>query len=153
VKLIIKKATVRDARNIHTLINRFARKDKMLPRSLNEIYEDIRSFYICKDRDKIVGTSSLNIMWEDLAEIRSIAVLKEYRNSGIGRKLISRCLKEAKGLGVKKVFVLTYNPEYFIKLGFKDIDKNSLPQKIWGECLKCPKFPQCDEIAVIKTLR
>jgi amino-acid N-acetyltransferase len=92
-------------------------------------------------------------MWENLAEIRSIAVLKDYRNRGVGKKLIDRCLNEAKELGIRKVYILTNNPAYFIKTGFKDIDKNSLPQKIWGDCLTCPKFPECDEVAVIKTLK
>jgi amino-acid N-acetyltransferase len=151
--LIIKKATVQDAKSIHSLINKFAKKDKMLPRSLNETYENIRNFFICKDKNKIVGTSALHIMWEDLAEIRSIAVLKEYQNKGIGKKLIEHCLQEAKALGLKKVFVLTYNPGYFLNNGFKYIDKNTLPQKIWGDCLKCPKFPECDEVAVITTLK
>jgi amino-acid N-acetyltransferase len=149
--LKIRKATVKDAKTIHSLINRFAQKDKMLPRSLNEIYENIRNFFICTNKSKIVGTSALHIMWEDLAEIRSIAVLREYQNKGIGKKLIEECQKEAQSLGVKKIFVLTYNPEFFKKIGFHEIDKNTLPQKIWGDCLKCPKFPECDEVAVIKT--
>jgi amino-acid N-acetyltransferase len=153
MKLIVKKATVQDAKSIHSLINRFAQKDEMLPRSLNEIYENIRNFFICKDKNKIIGVSALHIMWENLAEIRSIAVLKDYRNRGVGKKLIDRCLNEAKELGIRKVYILTNNPAYFIKTGFKDIDKNSLPQKIWGDCLTCPKFPECDEVAVIKTLK
>lgn len=124
----------------------------MLPRSLNEIYENIRDFFVYKDNDKLMGASALHILWEDLAEIRSLAVSKECQNKGIGKKLIERCLKEAKSLGVKKVFALTYTPQFFKKLGFKDIDKNSLPQKIWGDCLKCPRFPQCEEVAVIKIL-
>jgi amino-acid N-acetyltransferase len=143
--LKIRKATVKDAKTIHSLVNRFAQKDTMLPRSLNEIYD------ICTNKSKIVGTSALHIMWEDLAEIRSIAVLREYHNKGIGKKLIEECLKEAQALGVKKIFVLTYNPDFFKKIGFHEIDKNTLPQKIWGDCLKCPKFPECDEVALIKT--
>jgi amino-acid N-acetyltransferase len=149
--LKIRKATVKDAKTIHSLVNRFAQKDTMLPRSLNEIYENIRNFFICTNKSKIVGTSALHIMWEDLAEIRSIAVLREYHNKGIGKKLIEECLKEAQALGVKKIFVLTYNPDFFKKIGFHEIDKNTLPQKIWGDCLKCPKFPECDEVALIKT--
>ncbi len=149
----IKKAALKNVKAIQSLINKFSKKDEMLPRSLNEIYENIRDFLICEHKGEIVGTSALHIMWEDLAEIRSIAVLKEYRNKGLGKKLIDKSLDEAKSLGVKKVFVLTYNPDFFKKLGFRDINKDKLPQKIWGDCLKCPKFPQCDEVAVIKTLR
>jgi amino-acid N-acetyltransferase len=91
-------------------------------------------------------------MWENLAEIRSIAVLGDYQHRGIGKKLIGECLNEAKELCVNKVFVLTYQPDFFKKMGFRLIDKNTLPHKIWGDCLKCPKFPQCEEVAVIKSL-
>ncbi len=149
----IKKATVNDAKLIHSFINKFAKKDEMLPRSLNEVYENIRDFFICKDRKKLIGASALHIMWDNLAEIRSIAVLKKYQHKGVGNTLIEQCLKEAKALGVKKVFALTYNPVFFKKYGFESINKDSLPQKIWGDCLKCPKFPKCDEVAVIKTIR
>lgn len=149
----IKKATIRDAKAIHSLINRFAKKDKLLPRSLNEIYENIRDFFVCIDEGKIIGTSALHILWEDLAEIRSMAVLKEYQGRGVGKKLTRQCLREARSLGVKKVFALTYYPEFFKEMGFKEIDKDGLPQKIWGDCLKCPKFPDCKEVAVIKELK
>lgn len=147
----IKKATLKDTKLIHALVNKFAKKDEMLLRSLSEIYENIRDFFICRDNGKIVGVSALHILWDNLAEIRSMAILKKYQQKGIGKKLVEHCLKEAKALGVKRVFALSYNPEFFRKLGFKDIDKKNLPQKIWGDCLKCPKFPKCEEIAVIKT--
>lgn len=125
----------------------------MLPRSLNDIYENIRDFFVYAYKGKIAGAAALHILWEDLAEIRSVAVANEYHGKGIGKKLIGQCLKEARMLGIKKVFALTYNPEFFKKSGFEDIDKNSLPQKIWGDCLKCPKFPECEEVAVMKILR
>ena len=147
-----KKAILKDAKSIHTLVNKFARKEDMLPRSLNEIYENIRDFYVCLNNDSIVGTAALHILWDDLAEIRSVSVSTKYQRQGIGSKLIKNCLKEANKLGVNKVFALTYRPGYFKEFGFKEIDKNSLPHKIWGECLKCHKFPDCDESAVIKKL-
>jgi amino-acid N-acetyltransferase len=147
-----KKAILKNAKAIHALVNKFASKEDMLPRSLNEIYENIRDFHICFDNDTVVGTAALHILWDDLAEIRSVSVPNKYQRQGIGRKLIKRCLNEAKKLGVNTVFALTYKPGYFNKLGFKDIDKNSLPHKIWGECLKCHKFPDCDESAVIMKL-
>jgi len=150
--LRIRKATVKDVKIIHSLVNKFAKKDEMLPRSLNEICENIRDFFVCYEKNKIFGTSALHVLWEDLAEIRSTAVVEEYRGKGIGGKLIEQCLKEAKMLGVKKVFALTYNPTFFKKFGFEDIDKNLLPQKIWGDCIKCPLFPECEEVAVIKEL-
>jgi amino-acid N-acetyltransferase len=151
--LQIKKATIRDVSSIYSLVNECAKKDAMLPRSLNEIYENLRDFFICSDKGKIIGTSALHILWDNLAEIRSIAVLREYQNKGIGKKLVKECLKEAKVLRIKKVFALTYNQSFLKKLGFKNINKNNLPQKIWGDCIKCPKFPKCDEVAVIKTIR
>lgn len=149
----VKKATIKDVKAIHSLINKFAKKDEMLPRSLNEIYENIRDFFICTSKGLVIGVSALHVLWEDLAEIRSIAVLSEFQGKGIGRMLINECLKETQLIGVEKVFALTYHPEFFIDIGFKVIDKNSLPQKIWGDCLKCPKFPECNEVAVIKELR
>ena len=151
--LKIKKATVKDAKTIHSLINYYAKTDMMLPRSLNEIYENIRDFFICSDNGTPVATSALHVLWEDLAELKSIAVLKEYRGKGVGKKLVERCLKEAKSLGIKKVFALTYNPEFLVDSGFKEIDKNELPQKVWGDCLKCHKFPDCDEVALIKIIK
>ena len=148
----IRKATTKDAASIHVLVNKFAKRDEMLPRSLNEIYENIRDFFICVHNNKIIGICALHILWDDLGEIRSNAVLKGHQNKGIGTKLIEECLKEAKALGVKRVFALTYNEFFFKKIGFKRIDKKKLPQKIWGDCLKCPKFPKCDETALIKTI-
>jgi amino-acid N-acetyltransferase len=145
----IRKAIIGDAKDIHRIINKLAKRDKMLPRSLNEIYENIRDFFVCIAKGRIIGVCALHILWEDLAEVRSVAVLKEYQGKGIGKSLVVSCLKEARTLGIKRVFALTYNPEFFIEIGFNEIDKNTLPQKIWGDCLKCPKFPECNEVAVI----
>lgn len=137
---------------VHKLINDFARKEEMIPRAINELYEHIRDFFVFEDKGIISGVCALHILWEDLAEVRSLAVRKEYQSMGIGRKLIKRCLDEAKSLGIGRVFVLTYYPALFKKMGFQDIDKASLPQKIWGDCVRCPKFPECDEHALIVTL-
>jgi len=150
--LKIRKAKISDIKEVHKLINDFAKKGEMIPRSLNELYEKLRDFVVSEDKDKISGVSALHILWEDLAEIRSLAVRKEYQRKGIGQRLVRECLKEAKSLGIKRVFALTYNPEFFRKLGFADIDKSELPQKIWGDCVRCPKFPECDEFALILKL-
>lgn len=147
----IRKAKIPDLKDVHKLINEFARKEEIIPRSINELYENIRDFIVFEDNGKVYGTCALHVLWEDLAEIRSLAVKKEYQGIGIGRKLVKRCLIEAKALGVRRVFVLTYHPTFFKKLGFVDIDKSSLPQKIWGDCVRCPKFPECDEHALILT--
>lgn len=147
--VLIKKAKVSHVKQIHRFINDFAKKEIMLARSLNELYESIREFFIYEEDGVIKGICSLKIVWEDLAEIRSLAVREECQGKGVGKALVKKCLKDAKMLGIKRVFALTYHPEFFKKLGFKEIDKNRLPHKIWGDCLKCPKFPECDEYAVI----
>lgn len=148
----IRKAKIADLRQAHKLINSFAKREEMIPRSLNELYESVRDFIVCEDKGIICAVCALHIMWEDLAEIRSLAVDKEYQRMGIGKRLVRECLKEAESLGLKRVFALTYHPEFFRRLGFVDIDKSSLPQKIWGDCLRCPRFPECDEHAVIINL-
>lgn len=145
----IRKAKIADSKEIHKLVNEFAKKEEMIPRSLNELYEKIRDFIVCEENGKIQGVCALHVLWEDLAEIRSLAVKQDYQKKGIGNRLVKRCLSEAKSLGIQKVFVLTYNPAFFRKRGFLDIDKSSLPQKIWGDCIRCPKFPECDEHALI----
>ncbi len=124
----------------------------MIPRSLNDLYENIRDIFVCEDGGEVKGVCALHIMWEDLAEIRSLSVSFESQGAGIGKRLVGTCIKEAKNLGIKKIFALTYHPDFFKKIGFVDIDKSQLPQKIWGECLRCPKFPGCDESAVIFTM-
>ena len=145
----IRKAKISDLKQVHKLINEYAKKEEMIPRSLSELYENMRDFFVCEYNANICGVCALHIMWEDLAEIRSLAVGSEYQKVGIGKNLVRQCLKEAKLLGLQKIFALTYHPEFFKKLGFVDIDKSSLPQKIWGDCLRCPRFPGCDEYAVI----
>ncbi len=145
----IRKASVSDIKQIHKLVNEFAKKEEMLPRSLNELYEGVRDFFVCEQDGIIAGICALRILWEDLAEVRSLAVKEQYRQRGIGRTLVKRCLKEARHLGLKRIFALTYSPHFFKKMGFEDIDKARLPQKIWGDCIRCPKFPECDEHAVI----
>lgn len=149
----IRKAKISDLKQIHKLINEYARKEEMIPRPLSELYESMRDFIVCEYDSNIRGVCALHIMWEDLAEIRSLAVDREYQKMGIGKNLVRQCLKEAKLLELQRVFALTYHPEFFKKLGFVDVDKSSLPQKIWGDCLRCPRFPECDEHAVIIRLK
>ncbi len=146
----IRKACTRDVREIHRLINSFAKREKMLPRSLNEIYETLRDHVVCEADGGIVGVCALHILWEDLAEIRSLAVKAEAQRQGTGKRLVRSCITEAKRLGIDRIFVLTYTPDFFRSLGFTDIDKSELPQKIWGDCLRCHKFPECDESALIR---
>jgi len=149
---VIRKAKVKDIKNIQALINVFAKQDLMLARSLNELFEFIRDFWVIEENKKVIGCAAMHISWEDLAEIKSLAVAKNKQRKGIGRELVSACLKEAKDLGAKKVFVLTYKPEFFKKFGFKKVKHSSLPHKIWIECIRCCKFPNCQEIALLKVL-
>ncbi len=148
----VRKAILEDASEIHKLINLYAKKGSLLPRSLAEIYESIRDFFVVAGEDGIVATAALKIVWRDLAEIRSLAVLESHKGKGIGKALVEACLKEARGIGVKRVFVLTNIPDYFSSMGFALVDKKRLPQKVWFDCIRCPKFPDCDEVAMILDL-
>lgn len=149
---MMRKARVGDVRTIQGLIEASASKGEMLPRSLSEIYDHLRDFYIYEQHRSLVGTCALHICWEDLAEIRSLAVLEVERRKGIGSKLVRVCLREARRLDIRRVFVLTYKPSFFQKIGFEVVDKATLPHKIWSDCLKCVKFPDCDEIAMVLPL-
>ena len=146
--MAIRKARIPDAKAIHKLLITYAQQELMLSRSLPDIYERIRSFYVYEVSGEILGTVSLQICWEDLAEVRSLAVAETQVKKGMGRQLVQSCLEEARALGLKKVFALTYQPVFFEKMGFQYIEKAELPQKIWSDCVKCPKFPDCDEIAM-----
>lgn len=145
----VEKANIGDVQQMHELINRFANKGKMLPRALSELYENLRDFFVIRDNDKVIACVSLHISWVDLAEIRSMAVSEERQSQGISSMLINACMKEAETLGIPMVFCLTYQPLVFEKHNFKQIDKLELPRKVWTECFRCPKFPDCDEIALI----
>ncbi|MCK5009717.1 MAG: N-acetyltransferase [Deltaproteobacteria bacterium] len=151
---MIRKAWVLDVKNIHKLLSTFSDRGEILPRSLSEIYDNLRDYCIfCDEKQKtIIGTCAVHITWEDLAEIRSLAVKEEFTKRGIGRKLVESCIAEARELGIHRVFVLTYEREFFEKVGFHLVDKSSLPHKIWADCLKCVKFPDCDETAMMREI-
>ena len=149
---MIRKARIEDIKKMQGLINAFAAMDLMLPRSLNELYENLRDFWVAEENKTIVGCCALHVSWDDLVEIKSLAVAKGRQNRGVGAELVNISLREAQQLGAKKVFVLTYKPEYFKKFGFKKVRHEDLPHKIWAECINCCKFPDCDEIALLKKL-
>jgi amino-acid N-acetyltransferase len=150
--MTVRKAVINDIKPIQALINRFAKQDIMLPRSLNELFEHLRDFWVYEEGKNVMGCCALHVSWGDLAEIKSLAVQKNRQGRGIGRQLVEACLQEAQQLGAKKVFVLTYKPGFFKKFGFKRVKHTDLPHKIWAECINCCKFPDCEEIALIKTL-
>lgn len=150
---IIRKPRIKEAGQIHRILGRYAEQGLLLPRSLSEIYDHLRDFFILENMSgDIIAVCALGICWEDLAEIRSLAVMEEHQGSNYGAMLVHKCLEDASNLGVKKVFALTYVSRFFSKLGFKEIEKSTLPHKIWADCLKCPKFPDCDEIAMMREL-
>jgi amino-acid N-acetyltransferase len=147
---MIRKARMRDVKTIQKLIAEYARKGDMLPRSLSEIYENLRDYFVyVEDGEEVIGSAAIHIMWEDLAEVRSLAVREDRMGRRVGTQLVEACVSEAIVLGIARVFALTYKPEFFEKLGFKRVDKSELPHKIWTDCLKCSKFPDCDEIALV----
>jgi len=134
---------------MHKLINRFAGKDEMLARSLSEMYENIRDYFVVRQGKRMIGCAALHVSWSDLAEIKSLAVAEDNQKKGIGTQLVKACLNEAKELGIPTVFCLTYKPAFFEKFNFSRRDKMELPRKVWTECYRCPKFPNCDEVALI----
>lgn len=145
-----RKAKVKDVEDLHSLINEFAEKGLMLPRSRNVLYESLREFTIIEDDGNVVGAAALHISWEDLAEVRALAIKDAYQGRGLGKKLIDILIQEALDLGINKVFALTYQVAFFKKCGFHEVSKDKMPHKIWKECINCPKFPNCDEVAVMK---
>lgn len=149
---MLRKAQIKDVKDIQKLLTFFASRGDMLSRSLSELYEAIRDFYIVEEDQRIMGMAALHIVWEDLAEIRSVAVVDDAGKRGFGTLVVQACIDEAKELGLKKVFCLTYKPDFFAKFGFHIVDKSELPHKVWGDCMKCVKFPDCDEIAMILEL-
>ena len=144
----IRPARMGDVRAIHSLLQHFADKGLLLGRSISSLYDQLRDFIVYDD-DGIRGVCALLISWDNLAEIRSLAVADNMQGRGIGKMLVSSCLDEAMSLEIGKVFVLTYQAAFFRKNEFADIEKNELPHKIWSDCLQCPKFPDCDEEALI----
>ncbi len=149
----VEKARIRDAATIHQLINYFADKGEMLPRALSQIYENIRDYFVIRQGERVIACAALHVSWEDLAEVKSVAVAEDSQKQGVGAQLVEACLGEAKELGIPTVFCLTYQPAFFESCGFSQVDKMELPRKVWGECYLCPKFPNCDEVALIYNLK
>ncbi|MCL2140406.1 MAG: N-acetyltransferase [Dehalococcoidia bacterium] len=149
MKYTIEKARIEDAVSIQKLINSFADNGEMLARPLSEIYENIRDFFVAHSDTEIIACVALHISWSDMAEVKSLAVSEAHRREGVGEALVKACLEEATSLEIPNIFVLTYVKTFFEKCGFKEVNKSSLPHKIWGECYRCPKFPNCDETAMV----
>jgi len=152
---MLRKAKIQDVKSIHAILTHYADQSLLLPRSLSELYDHLRDFYVIESSEvkgNLLGVCTLSISWEDLGEIRSLAVVEESQKRGLGSKLVEACLSEVVELGLRKVFVLTLIKDFFTRFGFKEVEKSLLPHKIWTDCMKCPKFPDCDEIAMILEL-
>jgi len=147
------RASIADARAICDLVNEFARRGEMLPRTMSEVYQNLRDFYVVRnDAGELIACGALHILWEDLAEVKSLAVREDLQGRGVGAQIVHACIDEARELGLQTVFALTYRPGFFERLGFAQADVMTLPRKVWGECYRCPKFPGCNEIAMVLPL-
>ena len=149
---MIRPATVHDVPRIGEIINSHAELGKMLFKSYAQLYEDLRDFAVFEIDAKVVGCTALALIWADLAEVRSLAVDEEFRGRGIGRRLTEWCVDEARRLQIRRIMSLTYEQAFFEKLGFEVVEKDTLPLKVWSDCVRCPKRDGCDEIAMVRTL-
>ena len=148
----IRKAVLADAPHLQRLINDYAGKGLMLPRSRQTLYEHVRDYLVATSDGRVVGCVALHVSWEDLAEIRSLAVAEEAQGTGIGAGLVRAAIEDARALGARRVFALTFVETFFTALGFQHLDKSDLPHKIWQECVHCIHFPECDEVALTMDL-
>jgi len=150
--VIIRKAVLADIEGIHDLVNYYAEKGMILPRSRHSIFETLRDFTVVEAEGKIIGTGALTLAWDGLAEVRALTVSPEHLRNGVGLQLVAVMTVEAKQLGIAQLFTLTYEPEFFKAAGFAEISKEALPHKVWRDCINCSKFPNCDETAMLMSL-
>ena len=149
---MIRKATIQDIKEIHALLSEYGSRGELLSRPLSELYDHVRDFFVFAEGKGIIGCCALQFCWEDLAEVRSLAVRPDQHGRGIGKQLANRAIDEAREFGITKLFTLTYRPGFFETLDFSIIDRSELPLKIWSDCITCVKFPDCDETAMMRTL-
>ena len=152
-RITVRKARMADVEPIHALVHEYSRQQVMLPRSRADLYESLRDFVVAERKGEVVGCGALAIQWDDLAEIKSLVVTDACQGRGVGRRLVRACLAEARRLGIGRVFALTKTPAFFEGIGFGQVSRESLPHKVWADCVRCPKFPDCDEEAVDIALR
>jgi amino-acid N-acetyltransferase len=145
----IRKAIPADVNAIHGLLTKAARVSAVLPRSRAALFDTIRDFFVFEENGEVLACCALHVVWDDLAEIKSLSVDPKLQGQGIGKALVDQCIEEARDLKLPRVFALTGVPDFFLSHGFKKISKNELPHKVWGDCINCPKYPDCDEVAVV----
>lgn len=148
----IRPARVRDVKEMHDLVEKYANNKEMLHRSLNAMYENIQEFVVLEHENKIIGCGALHVSWVDLAEIKALAIAEDFKGKGFGRKIVEKLHENARYLGIEKVFALTFKQEFFKKLGYSVISKEMLPHKIWSECVNCYLFPDCGEVSLIMSM-
>ena len=151
--MLVRKAVLADIEGIYDLVNYYAERKLILPRSRHSIFETIRDFTVAEIDGNLVGTGALSMAWDGLGEVRALAVSSQHLRSGVGRQIVAAIIAEAEHIGISKLFVLTYNPVFFAESGFREISKEELPHKVWRDCLNCSKFPNCDETALVMELK
>lgn len=149
---MLRKAKIKDVPQIVQLINHYAAKGEMLSRSQSQVFNVLRDYVVVEEGGRLQGCGALHVVWSDIAEIRSVAIAPDRMGQGLGRQIVERLVEEARDLELPRVFALTFQPGFFAKLKFETADKKDLPHKIWKDCLNCPKFPDCGEVAMIRTL-
>jgi amino-acid N-acetyltransferase len=145
---IVERTEIHDVGGIHALVNFWAARGDMLSRTKGETYENLRDFFVVRENEEVVACGALHIVWSDIAEVKSLAVLESHQTLGQGARIVRACIDEGRVLGLDRLFDLTYRPEFFERLGFVQADVMELPRKVWNECYRCPKFPGCNEIAM-----
>lgn len=150
---VLRPAAIGDVPEIHHLLEQYAAQGNLLPRTMNELYRHLRDFFVAEVSGRVAGCGALEIFTESLGEIRSLVVHDDFKGQGLGRLLVERLIEEARRIGLKRLMALTYVPVFFHKLGFTTVPKDTLPEKVWGICVKCYKYNHCDEIAVLIELR
>ena len=149
-EIVIQRARLADVDDMKVILDHYAKEGELLNRSRMDMYERIRDMIVARVDGKIVGMAAFHVLWEDLGEVRSLAVSPDRRSAGVGGKLLEACMDDAAELGIRKVFSLTYRPGFFENHGFTQVDKSELPHKVWKDCLNCVTFPDCDEVALIR---
>jgi amino-acid N-acetyltransferase len=149
---LIRKARLADVGEMFRLINYYAEKQRMLPKTQLQLFENLRDYSIATDPEtptRVLGCGALHIYWENLAEIRALAVAPELAHKGVGTRLVEQLLNEAREIGIEQVFLFTYEPGFFSRFGFIQVEHRTMPLKVYNECFHCPKFNKCDEVAMV----
>jgi amino-acid N-acetyltransferase len=149
---MVRRAKIKDVPQLVRMVNQYAAKGEMLSRSLSQVYNSIRDYVVIEENDQVIACGALHVVWDNIGEIRTVAVAPDRIGQGLGRQIVEYLINDAYELALPKVFTLTYKPAFFEKFGFTQVDKKELPHKAWQDCLNCPKFPECDEIALTRPI-